>query len=790
MDLTEGKRSASLLTETAERLTLALEASRLGTWDEDLRTGLRIWSDRTCDMWGLPPGAPALSSAEALALIRPADRLRVSEAYEAALYDGVVYDCTFTIDTPAGEVRVLHSRGQILRDAAGRPSRAVGVIADVTERFAVEAALAERADALRLALEGGQLGTWSYDFATGRHVWSDRTKAFHGLAPTDPEPDANAHAGMIASEDRACIETAIQAAERDSKPYECEITVHGRDGAVRILAAHGSIEHDPATGARLRAIGVVRDVTAQRAAEARLGEQDARIRQDLETLSAIYASAPVGLCVLDRDLRFLRVNEHLARMNGLSAEESLGRTVHEVVPRHAEFVQSLAERTFAGFPVSDVELVDPDTGRSFHASHLPLRDAAGTVVGVNVVVQETTAHRAAEAALHHLNEELEARVAVEIAAREILQAGLVQAERMQALGQLASGIAHDVNNVLQAVQAALGLIRANPGDAARVAHFAAVADAASERGASITARLLAFSRPDELQAGPVNLSRLFASLAEVLQPTLGGQAQLATDVASDLPAAFADQAQLETVLVNLATNARDAIMDTGRPGTVYLAAALDGDLLRIDVTDDGAGMTEATRARATEPFFTTKPPGRGTGLGLPMAHSFAKASGGRLAINSQMGKGSTISLWLPIARRVRDDLAYLDPPRATPASILVVDDDEMVRQVLADQLRDQGYHVEACDSGAATLALLDAGISADLLITDLNMPDQDGTALIGATRLRRPGLPVLLLTGDPDHLLSAPPPGLVLRKPIRTQALAKAIALLLQPVPLPQSVQR
>ncbi len=635
MNLTEISRPGALLPETAERLSLALEASRLGTWDEDLRTGLRIWSDRTCVMWSLPPGAPALSSAEALARVRPTDRDRVSRAYEAAVRDGVVYDCTFTIDTPAGEARVLHSRGQILRDAVGRPRRAVGVIADVTERFAVEAALAERAEALRLAIEGGQLGPWSYDFRTGRRVWSDRTKAFHGLAPTDPEPDA--YADMITPADRARIQAAIQAAERDGTSYEREITVEGRDGVVRILAVHGNIEHDPATGARLRAIGVVRDVTAQRAAEARLREQDAHVRQDLETLSAIYASAPVGLCVLDRELRYLRVNEHLARMNGLSVEENLGRTVHEVLPRLADVVQPLAERTFAGFPVSEIELVDPGTGRSFHTSHLPLRDTAGTVVGVNVVVQETTAQRAMEAALHHLNEHLEARVAVEVAAREALQAGLAQAERMQALGQLASGIAHDVNNVLQAVQAALGLIRANPANAARVAHLAAVADAASARGASITARLLAFSRSDELRAGPVELSGLFASLAEVLQPTLGGQVQLEADVSAKLPAVFADRAQLETVLVNLAANARDAIVDTGRPGTVRLAAALDGDLLRINVTDDGAGMTEATLARATEPFFTAKPPGRGTGLGLPMARRFAEASGGRLAMRSRVG---------------------------------------------------------------------------------------------------------------------------------------------------------
>lgn len=218
---------------------------------------------------------------------------------------------------------------------------------------------------------------------------------------------------------------------------------------------------------------------------------------------------------------------------------------------------------------------------------------------------------------------------------------------------------------------------------------------------------------------------------------------------------------------------------TGRPGTVRLAATLEGDLLRIDVTDDGAGMSEATLSRATEPFFTTKPPGRGTGLRLTMAHGFARASGGRLTMESQVEEGTTTSVWLPAGPRTQGRRAGLKPPRAKPASILLVDDDEIVRQALTDDLRDQGYHVEACGSDAAILALLDAGVPADLLITNLNMPDQDGAALIQATRLRRPRLPVLLLTGDARNLLSVPSPGLVLRRLTRTQALSKAVADLL-----------
>jgi len=278
----------------------------------------------------------------------------------------------------------------------------------------------------------------------------------------------------------------------------------------------------------------------------------------------------------------------------------------------------------------------------------------------------------AEAVCVQLTEGLGARVAEEIAAQQAAEASLSQAQRMQALGQLASGIAHDFNNVLQAIGGALFLIAQRPDDPVRVARFAALAENAAFRGANITGRLLSLSRRVELHRAPINPAPLLSGMAEILSHTLDANIAISVDARLDLPPLLADRGQLETVLINLATNARDA-MPGG--GTLQLSATLDRGMGRsghgreseaaapygyilIGVSDTGEGMDAATLARASEPFFTTKAAGCGTGLGLAMALGFANQSGGALQINSVLGEGTTVRLWLPCA----DAAAVLSEP--------------------------------------------------------------------------------------------------------------------------------
>ena len=393
------------------------------------------------------------------------------------------------------------------------------------------------------------------------------------------------------------------------------------------------------------------------------------------------------------------------------------------------------------------------------------------------------------------------RLGDEAREREQAEARLAQAQRMEALGQLAGGIAHDFNNVLQAVMGGFSLIQRRSGDAAAVERLARMGADAAQRGASITGRLLAFARRGALRAEPVPPLPLLEELREILAHTLG--VGIAMQVAADpeLPALLADKAQLETVLVNLAVNARDAMPDGG---TLLLAAAPEavleakthpaclapGGYLRLSVSDTGTGMDAATLARASEPFFTTKPVGQGTGLGLAMARGFAHQSGGGLAIESAPGRGTTVTLWFPEAAGVPvtdDPASPTSAALSTPASawVLVVDDDAMVREVMAGHMEERGYRVARAGHGLEALAHLDGGAAVDLLISDFAMPGMNGLTLIREARRRRPELPALLVTGYADASVrlavedTAKGSTALLRKPTSGAALAERAAALL-----------
>ncbi|WP_159995077.1 response regulator [Roseomonas sp. 18066] len=388
--------------------------------------------------------------------------------------------------------------------------------------------------------------------------------------------------------------------------------------------------------------------------------------------------------------------------------------------------------------------------------------------------------------------------------RESVLERLAHAQRMESLGRLAGGIAHDFNNVLQAAIGGAKLIARRSADPG-IRKLAEMVISAGERGASVTQRLLAFARRGQLRAEAIEIAPLFEGLREVLSHTLGAIVEVRVAVAPDLPPAMADRGQLEAVLINLAVNARDAMRSMGG-GRLVLGAVLDnigegrpglapGRYLRLDVSDSGSGMDAATLAQAAEPFFTTKPKDQGTGLGLAMATGFAQQSGGTLAIDSAPGKGTRVTLWLPEADEVT--LRRSPPPHAGAelpegARVLLVDDEPLVRRLLAEWLRERGLVVVEAEGGRDALALLARETAFDLMITDLAMPGMNGLQLIEAIRLGQPRLPALLLTGHPGdadatvlRLVSEAGAFTMLRKPVAPEAVLAGCAALLLPQPTP-----
>ena len=357
----------------------------------------------------------------------------------------------------------------------------------------------------------------------------------------------------------------------------------------------------------------------------------------------------------------------------------------------------------------------------------------------------------------------EAQVLREVAAREQAQAQAAHAERMTALGELAGGIAHDVNNLLQVVGGGASRIERHCGDPAEVARQARRIQDAVERGSVIGRRLLAYARREALRAEPIDVAALLAELGDLLAHAIGPTIRIHIDAAGAPDRVLADRGQLETVLLNLATNARDAMPGGGDLMVSARSVALDreadsprlgaGRYLRLSVADTGTGIDRSTLARAAEPFFTTKPKGRGTGLGLSMAKTFAEQSGGALEIDSEPGRGTTVTLWLRQAEREPQRATQTPAPPEIPAvfgagrRVLVVDDDELVREGLMTSLEDAGFVALGAQDAIGAIAHLDAGIEVDALITDFSMPGMNGVDLIHEVHARRPGLPAILLTG-------------------------------------------
>jgi PAS domain S-box-containing protein len=370
--------------------------------------------------------------------------------------------------------------------------------------------------------------------------------------------------------------------------------------------------------------------------------------------------------------------------------------------------------------------------------------------------QET--HRALEGRyeLEQLNQILEKRIRDDVVERETAQGTSAQAARMQALGELAGGIAHDFNNVLQAISGAADLLRGQSDRPSMIIRQMQTIESAVKRGSSITHRLLAFARRSNLRAQPLDVAAVLDDLGRLLAQTLGISVTIRIEAEASLPLMMADKGTLETVIVNLATNARDAMP---RGGVLTLSATRlvvsKGDRLRhglrpgryikITAADTGAGMNEATLARAADPFFSTKAQDRGTGLGLSMAKGFAEQSGGELVIESSLGNGTSVSIVLPVAETTSamasERLNKADRPR-----ILLVDDDSLVRGTLEQLLELSGYQVVSAADGEEAIAAFEAE-GADLLLTDFAMPGMNGITLITRLQQRLPGLRAILMTG-------------------------------------------
>ncbi|HML09969.1 MAG TPA: response regulator [Stellaceae bacterium] len=516
---------------------------------------------------------------------------------------------------------------------------------------------------------------------------------------------------------------------------------------------------------------------------------------------------------MDDTERILFANRRALELWGKTAADVVGRHLLDLFPAAANGVPYRAYRSVLRTRRPEhLETVAPALGNRWIELDVHPAPHGGLVV----VFRDIDDRKRAEAALHdseerlrQANELLERRVAertaeleaanrelaAQIEEREAAEAQLRQKQRIESIGKLTAGIAHDFNNLLTSIIGNIELVEARLGKHDERAHrLLTAASAAAERGASLTAQLLAFSRQQRMHLEPVDLNRVITDMVPLLHSSVGATISIEVNPAMDLWPALVDAAQIELVLLNLTINSRDAMPDGGvitiSTGNVTLGPTQQpeepqaGDYVVVSVTDTGGGIAADIIDRVFDPFFTTKEVGRGSGLGLSQVLGVAQQLGGSVRIASEPGAGTIVTMFLPRAGSIAGENARTLADRAAApierpvGGILLVDDDPDVRAVAAAMLREAGHTVIEAGSGGAALEHLDDEAShIDLLIADLAMPGMNGFELARAARQERPDLPILFVTGFADMAQSEKSAhGTVLQKPFRADELTAKVA--------------
>ncbi|MEX5571131.1 PAS domain-containing protein [Pseudomonas syringae] len=653
----------------------------------------------------------------------------------------------------------------------------------------------EAAERLQLALDSGAVvGTWVWDITADQLTGDERFARTFGLCPKLCAKGLPLEL-VIASihpDDSARVDKSIEEALQSSATYRCEYRVLHEDGIYRWIEASGRIERD-SRGKPVRSPGVLLDIDSRRTAE------DERDRLN-ELLRIFTAAVPGVVYAKDLEGRMLVANRGTADLIGKPPEFFIGKTDLDFLDdqQQARILMETDRRIMQNNVSEQIEeqvnLAD-GSAAIWLSTKAPLLDENGEVIGLIGSSIDVTARKKAEEAVRELNQTLEQRIEQAVFEREQIEDALRHSQKMDAVGQLTGGIAHDFNNLLAGISGSLELItkRLAQGRVGDVDRYVSVAQGAVRRAASLTHRLLAFSRRQTLSPRVTDVNGLIHDMEELIARTVGPEIDIKVVAQNDLWPALIDHAQLESSLLNLCLNARDAMPNGGRIIIETANASLEectdpdhgipaGEHLSIRVTDTGIGMSPDIAAKAFEPFFTTKAIGAGTGLGLSMVYGFVRQSGGQIRVESIEGQGTSVVMHLPRhtaenAPRPVEPEVIEEPPHHTGETVLIVDDEPSVRMLVAEVISGLGYNcLEAADAQSG-LQILQSDTRIDLLISDIGLPGgMNGREMADAAGDCRPGLPTLFITGyaktsvlDDCHLR---PCTQVLTKPFGLDALA------------------
>ncbi|MGE6663025.1 response regulator [Pseudomonas sp. NPDC077408] len=675
--------------------------------------------------------------------------------------------------------------------------RALSEVQERRGRLRAEEALREVEVRARLAIDAAGLGMWDYEPQNGTMILDRRCRSMFGL-PGEAPVDIQVFESLCHPDDlqrmREHIWDAISTDDGD-KEYTTDYRIMLECGQVRWFETRGQAFFED--GLCKRFIGVVMDVTEQRLATEALKRMNEtlgeRVQERTRERDRTWELSRDLLAVMRFDTTVVALNPAWEEALGWPREQLLNTPLWSLVhtddltATHAE-----TERIRSG------NVTDRFVNRMQHCdgSYRWLSWTAVPEAGMMyAAARDITSEIAAVDKLAAANREL----TEQIKERERIEATLQQMQRLEAVGQLTAGVAHDFNNLLTVILTSASFLKNDLERGAPLAKSLSrlqYIQESGERGATLTSQLLAFARRQQLAPKAVDLNDTLVGLLSLLHSTLGGSVTIETDTRAGLWHALVDPTQIEMIILNLAINARDA-MGSGGCLTLHTDNAVitapaeraeepgPGEYVVLSVKDTGSGMSDEVLQKAFEPFFTTKEVGKGSGLGLAQVFGFAKQSGGGARIETELGVGTTVMVYLPRVTAPERSLGVPDHELGTPVDdashrVLLVDDDHAVREVTAQMLSNLGYAVVQADGGRMALEMLEQGAAVDLLLADFAMPGMNGGELARAVSSRYPKLPVVFITGYAELGELGMGSSTIIQKPFREEQLVRKLSMVLK----------